>query len=96
MSWCTSGVGLQVLPFIDNSHLWSILRFQWFSCLILLFSKIAYIKMRIVYLYLQVYVLEVYMSWDQSNLSFFLFYYFTCSLIKTSSIVMVIFLMSFM
>ena len=28
MSWCTSGVGLQVLPFIDNSHLGSILRFQ--------------------------------------------------------------------
>jgi len=33
MSWCTSGVGLQVLPFIDNSHLGSILFFQWFSCL---------------------------------------------------------------
>ena len=32
MSWCTSGVGLQVLPFIDISHLWSILRFQRFSC----------------------------------------------------------------
>jgi len=28
MSWCTSGVGLQVLPFIDNSHLGSILHFQ--------------------------------------------------------------------
>ena len=23
MSWCTSGVGLQVLPFIDNRHLGS-------------------------------------------------------------------------
>jgi len=32
MSWCTSGVGLQVLPFIDNSHLGSIHRFQWISC----------------------------------------------------------------
>jgi len=33
MSWCTSGVGLQDLPFIDNSHLVSIPRFQRFSCL---------------------------------------------------------------
>jgi len=30
MSWCTSGVGLQGLPFIDNSHWWSILHFQRF------------------------------------------------------------------
>jgi len=29
--WCTSGVWLQVLPLIDNSHLRSILRFQRFS-----------------------------------------------------------------
>jgi len=28
MSWCTSGVGLQVLPFIDNRHLGSIPRFH--------------------------------------------------------------------
>ena len=34
MSWCTSDVGLQVLPFIDNSHLWNILRIQRFTCLI--------------------------------------------------------------
>jgi len=27
------GVGIQLLPFIDNSHLGSILRFQLFSCL---------------------------------------------------------------
>ena len=33
MSWCTSGVGLQVLPCIDNSHLGSIHRFQRFSFL---------------------------------------------------------------
>ena len=32
MSWCTSGVGLQVLPFIDNNRLGSILHFQLFSC----------------------------------------------------------------
>ena len=32
MSWCTSGVWLQVLPFIYNMHLGSILRFQRFSC----------------------------------------------------------------
>ena len=32
MAWCTSGVELQVLPFIDNRHLWSILPFQRFSC----------------------------------------------------------------
>jgi len=32
MPWCTSGVGLQVLPFINNSHLGSIPRFQRFSC----------------------------------------------------------------
>jgi len=32
ISWCTSGVGLQVLPFIDNTHLGSIPRFQRFSC----------------------------------------------------------------
>ena len=36
MSWCTSGIGLQVLPFIDNSHLGSILHFQGFSCCVLL------------------------------------------------------------
>jgi len=34
MSWCTCGVGLQDLPFIDNSRLGSILRFQRFYCLI--------------------------------------------------------------
>ena len=28
--------GLQVLPFIDNSHLGSILRFQRFSCILIL------------------------------------------------------------
>ena len=33
MSWCTSGVVLQVLPFIDNNHLGSTLRFHRFSCL---------------------------------------------------------------
>ena len=32
MSWCTSGVELQVRLFIDNSHLGSILRFQRFPC----------------------------------------------------------------
>jgi len=32
MSWCTSGVGLQVLPVIDNRHLGSIHHFQRFSC----------------------------------------------------------------
>ena len=32
VSWCTSGVGLQVLPFIDNRHLGIIPRFQWFPC----------------------------------------------------------------
>ena len=33
MSWCTSGVWLQVLPFIDHRHLGSIPHFQWFSCI---------------------------------------------------------------
>ena len=33
ISWCTSSVGLQVLPFIDNCHLGSILCFQRFSLL---------------------------------------------------------------
>ena len=32
MYWCTSGVGLQVLPFIDNMHSRSIIRFHRFSC----------------------------------------------------------------
>ena len=32
VSWWTSGVGLQVLPFIDNRHLGIIPRFQWFPC----------------------------------------------------------------
>jgi len=32
MSWCTSGVGLKVLPFTDKRHLGSIHRFQRFSC----------------------------------------------------------------
>jgi len=32
MNWCTSGVGLQYLPFIDNRHLESIPRFQRFPC----------------------------------------------------------------
>ena len=32
MSWCTSGVGLQVLPFIENCHLGS---FHRFSCLLI-------------------------------------------------------------
>jgi len=27
MYWCTSGVGLQSLPFIDNNHLGSLQRF---------------------------------------------------------------------
>jgi len=33
MSWCTSGVLLQLLPFIDNSLMGSIPRFQRFPCL---------------------------------------------------------------
>jgi len=32
MSWCTSGVGLQVQLFIDNRHLGSIHLFQRYSC----------------------------------------------------------------
>ena len=32
MSWCTSGVGLQVLPFIDNRQMGRTHRFQRFSC----------------------------------------------------------------
>ena len=36
MDWCTSGVGLQVLPFIDNSYLERILRFQRCSRILLL------------------------------------------------------------
>jgi len=32
LSWCTSGVGLQVLSFIDNRHLGSIHRFQRYPC----------------------------------------------------------------
>ena len=35
MSWCTSSVWLQVLPFIDNMHLGSIPHFQRIPCLIL-------------------------------------------------------------
>jgi len=34
MSFCTSGVGFQVLPLIDNMHLGSILSFQQYSCFI--------------------------------------------------------------
>ena len=34
MSWCTSGVKLQVLPFIDDRYLGSMLRFQRFSCFV--------------------------------------------------------------
>ena len=33
MSWCTSSVGLQLLPFIDNIHFVSIPRFQRVPCL---------------------------------------------------------------
>jgi len=32
MSWCTSGVGLQALSFIDTRHLGNIPRFQRFPC----------------------------------------------------------------
>jgi len=32
MSWCASGIVLQVLPFIDNRYLGNIHRFQRFSC----------------------------------------------------------------
>jgi len=42
MSCCTSDVGLQVLPFINHTHLGSILCFQRFSC----------IKMLTIYLYI--------------------------------------------
>jgi len=41
MSWCTIGVGLQVLPFIDNSHLGSILCFQQLSCLCLFSTELG-------------------------------------------------------
>ena len=44
MSWCTSGVGLQVLPFIDNSHLGSNLCFQFFvTTLAILRTNIIFI-----------------------------------------------------
>ena len=33
MCWCTSGVGLQVMPFIETVHRGSILRLQWVSYL---------------------------------------------------------------
>jgi len=52
MSWCTSGVGLQDLPFIDNRHLESIPCFQLLPCysstihiFILLLIKVAVKKM---------------------------------------------------
>ena len=40
ISWCTGGVGLTVLSFIDNTHLGSILRFQHFSCISFKYSEI--------------------------------------------------------
>jgi len=44
MSWCTSGVGLQVLPFIDKRHLGSIHRFQWFACFdVLIYNSIVFL-----------------------------------------------------
>ena len=36
MSWCTSSVWLQVLPFLDNRHLGSITRLQQIPCVYLL------------------------------------------------------------
>jgi len=45
MSWCTRGVGLQVLPSMDNRYLGSIQHFHQFSCYEFVCASICFLLM---------------------------------------------------